>query len=115
MVPTRASASSNTPSHSKSTILSPLSVTDTTVRERPPSTVRRVPGRHFLPGFTSTSQRNAEMRLKSSTSTLPPCSVCAYMRAGSTFVLFTTSTSPAFKKSFILRNIVCVTLPSALL
>ena len=115
MVPTRASASSNTPSHSKSTMRSPLSVTQFTVSESPSSTTSRVPRRHFLPGFTSTSHLKEEMRFNKSTSTFPPCSVCAYSLAGNTLVLFITNTSPGRRYCFMSRKILCSTLSSTLL
>lgn len=84
---------------------SPLSVIPFTVRESLSFIFIETPIFPFLPGFISTSQVVISYRFKSSTSTRPPCSVSAYIRAGMTLVLLTTRTSPAFTYSLISRKI----------
>lgn len=61
----------------------------------------------FFPGLTSTSQCVRSRRFNKRISTLPPFFVKAKRRAGKTFVLLTTSTSPARRYSVISRNILC--------
>ena len=96
--PSSSSAASNVPSHSKSTIRPPASVVPAMwPTSRPSPNVTDAPGRSFLPGRTSASQRFGASCLSSSTSHAPPPARTPYSRAGMTRVSLTTSASPGFK------------------